>query len=190
MRSGAPLTYSTALPVVVVVQGRHEAVLGFERDDVGARPGPALEVRIDAGLERRGHQRALGRVALDEPCAAVSRTTRVVAQQAPLGHLAQQGVVLERDLGAIEQERAARRIADAGDARTGWRRVAIDCTVISLRVSVPVLSEQISDTDPSVSTAGRRRMMALRRAMRCTPIASVIVMIAGRPSGIAADGEC
>ncbi len=60
------------------------------------------------------------------------------------------------------------------------------CTVISLRVSVPVLSEQMTVTEPSVSTAGRRRMMALRRAMRCTPMASAMVMIAGRPSGIAA----
>ena len=59
-------------------------------------------------------------------------------------------------------------------------------TVISLRVSVPVLSEQITETEPSVSTAGRRRMMALRAAMRCTPIASVMVITAGRPSGIAA----
>ena len=40
------------------------------------------------------------------------------------------------------------------------------------------------DTEPSVSTAGRRRMIALRLAMRWTPIASVIVMSAGRPSGI------
>ena len=60
------------------------------------------------------------------------------------------------------------------------------CTVISFLVSVPVLSEQITVTEPSVSTAGRRRMMALRRAMRCTPMASTMVMMAGRPSGIAA----
>ena len=59
-----------------------------------------------------------------------------------------------------------------------------DVTIISISVSVPVLSEQMRDTEPSVSTAGRRRTMALRWAIRCTPIASVIVMIAGRPSGI------
>ena len=41
-------------------------------------------------------------------------------------------------------------------------------------------------TEPSVSTAGRRRMMAWRAAMRCTPIASVMVITAGRPSGITA----
>ncbi len=59
-------------------------------------------------------------------------------------------------------------------------------TTISLRVSVPVLSVQITDTDPSVSTAGSLRMMAWRRDMRCTPSARVMVSTAGRPSGIAA----
>ena len=60
-----------------------------------------------------------------------------------------------------------------------------DTTIISISVSVPVLSEQIRDTEPSVSTAGRRRMMALRWAMRCTPMASVMVISVGSPSGIA-----
>ena len=59
-----------------------------------------------------------------------------------------------------------------------------DVTIISMSVSVPVLSEQMRDTEPSVSTAGSRRMMALRCAMRCTPMASVIVISAGSPSGI------
>ncbi len=40
-------------------------------------------------------------------------------------------------------------------------------------------------TDPSASTAGSLRIMALRRAMRWTPSASVTVMMAGNPSGIA-----
>ncbi len=38
---------------------------------------------------------------------------------------------------------------------------------------------------PSVSTAGRRRTMAWRCAMRLTPIASAIVTAAGSPSGMA-----
>jgi hypothetical protein len=59
-------------------------------------------------------------------------------------------------------------------------------TVISLRVRVPVLSEQMTETEPRVSTAGRRRMIAWRAAIRRTPIASVMVSTAGRPSGIAA----
>jgi hypothetical protein len=62
--------------------------------------------------------------------------------------------------------------------------VTAEATIISMRVSVPVLSEQIRETEPRVSTAGRRRMMAWRCAMRCTPIASVTVISAGRPSGM------
>lgn len=58
-------------------------------------------------------------------------------------------------------------------------------TVIWLRVSVPVLSVQITVTLPSVSTAGRCRTIALRRTMRATPNASVIVTSAGSPSGMA-----
>ena len=59
-------------------------------------------------------------------------------------------------------------------------------TVISFLVSVPVLSEQIVVTQPSASIAGRRRRMAWRFAMRCTPMAIVIVVTAGRLSGMAA----
>ncbi len=59
-------------------------------------------------------------------------------------------------------------------------------TVISFRVSVPVLSVQITVVEPSVSTAGRRRTRAPMRAIRCIPIASVIVETAGSPSGTAA----
>ncbi len=51
---------------------------------------------------------------------------------------------------------------------------------------MPVLSEQITVTEPSVSTAGSFRISALRRSIRCAPIASVKVTTAGRPSGITA----
>ncbi len=51
---------------------------------------------------------------------------------------------------------------------------------------MPVLSEQMTVVLPRVSTAGNRRMMALRRAIRATPMASVTVSTAGRPSGIMA----
>ena len=42
---------------------------------------------------------------------------------------------------------------------------------------------------PSVSTAGRWRIMARRAAIRRTPTARAIVMIAGSPSGIAATAK-
>jgi len=53
-------------------------------------------------------------------------------------------------------------------------------------VSVPVLSEQITLTEPSVSTAGRRRISAWKSAMRRAPTASSTVTTAGSASGIAA----
>lgn len=58
--------------------------------------------------------------------------------------------------------------------------------VISFRVRVPVLSEQTTVVLPNASTAGRRRTIARRRAIRLTPTARAIVMIAGMPSGMAA----
>ena len=59
-------------------------------------------------------------------------------------------------------------------------------TVILFCVSVPVLSEQMTSQLPSVSTAGKCRMIARFAAMRRTPSAKTIVTTAGRPSGIAA----
>ena len=59
-------------------------------------------------------------------------------------------------------------------------------TVISLRVSVPVLSEQITEAEPSVSTECSFLTIAWCAAMRCTPSASTTVRIAARPSGTAA----
>ena len=57
--------------------------------------------------------------------------------------------------------------------------------VIRFWVRVPVLSEQITLALPNVSTAGRRRMMAFFFTIRCTPMESTMVTIAGSPSGMA-----
>ena len=62
--------------------------------------------------------------------------------------------------------------------------VTADTTIISIESERAGLVGADPRYRPSVSTAGKRRMMALRCAMRCTPIASVMVMSAGRPSGI------
>ena len=53
-------------------------------------------------------------------------------------------------------------------------------------VSVPVLSEQITDVQPKVSTEGSDLTMAFFLAMRLVPKAKQVVITAGRPSGIAA----
>ena len=47
------------------------------------------------------------------------------------------------------------------------------------------MSEQITVVLPSVSTAGSLRTTARRAAMRCTPMASAMVTMAGKPSGMA-----
>ena len=59
-------------------------------------------------------------------------------------------------------------------------------TVISSRVRVPVLSEQITDVLPRVSTAGSLRINALRRAILCRPMAREMVTTAGSASGTTA----
>ncbi|OPZ51246.1 MAG: hypothetical protein BWY92_00291 [Firmicutes bacterium ADurb.BinA052] len=54
---------------------------------------------------------------------------------------------------------------------------------------MPVLSEHMTSALPSVSTAGRWRMIAFLAAIRCTPMAMTMVTIAGSPSGIAATAK-
>ena len=51
---------------------------------------------------------------------------------------------------------------------------------------MPVLSEQMISQVPSVSTAGSFLTRAFFLDIACVPSASVMVTIAGRPSGIAA----
>ena len=58
--------------------------------------------------------------------------------------------------------------------------------VISFSVSVPVLSEQITVVQPSVSTDGSLRTMALRLTIWRVPSARHVVTTAGSPSGMAA----
>ena len=59
-------------------------------------------------------------------------------------------------------------------------------TVILFCVSVPVLSEQITDTHPRLSTAFSSLMMALSAAIFRVPIACTIVTMELSASGIAA----
>lgn len=59
-------------------------------------------------------------------------------------------------------------------------------TDIWLVVKVPVLSEQMTDVQPKVSTDGKDRTMAFFLAIRLVPRAKQVVITAGKPSGIAA----
>ena len=71
-------------------------------------------------------------------------------------------------------------------ARSPSFAVHTSTTVILFMVRVPVLSEQMTEAQPSVSTAGSFFTMALRLTIRCTPSASTMITTAVRPSGIAA----
>ena len=57
---------------------------------------------------------------------------------------------------------------------------------MTFSVSVPVLSVQITEVQPSVSTEESRLTRLSAFAIRRTPAASAIVVTAGRPSGMAA----
>ena len=70
---------------------------------------------------------------------------------------------------------------DTSICRSPGSQMAV--TVISFRVSVPVLSEQMTLVDPRVSTADSRRTIAPCFAMRCMPTDSAMVIATGRPSG-------
>lgn len=59
-------------------------------------------------------------------------------------------------------------------------------TEIMFVVNVPVLSEQITVVQPSVSTDGNERTIAFCFAIFFVPSAKQVVTTAGRPSGIAA----
>lgn len=54
-------------------------------------------------------------------------------------------------------------------------------THIWLVVRVPVLSEQMTEVQPRVSTEGRERTMAFFLAIRRVPRARQVVMTAGKP---------
>ena len=53
-----------------------------------------------------------------------------------------------------------------------------------LVVSVPVLSEQMTEVHPSVSTDGKDRTIAFFLAIRRVPRAKHVVITAGKPKSI------
>jgi len=75
---------------------------------------------------------------------------------------------------------------DVGSRKTVSSTAYNSVTVCSFLVSVPVLSEQMTETDPRASTECSFFTIAFRFAMRNTPKANVTVVTIGRPSGMAA----
>ena len=88
---------------------------------------------------------------------------------------------------SVASRTSASAPSDADCRRSSvWLPTKARVSVMRFCVSVPVLSEQMTDALPSVSTAGRRRMSACFFTIFCTPIAKTMVTMAGSPSGMAA----
>ena len=158
------------------MNGGHPLAVGVERQLEDARQGDLADPSSpdrSAGRRRRAPSRWGHRSA-----AAVVGDRGVVAQRATGEQQAQRGLVAQR-LGA----RSA--AADRG-GRAGRRPCRARRPSSGSGSACPVLSEQIVVTEPSVSTAYRRRMSALLASIRWAPRARVMVTTAGRLSGIAA----
>jgi hypothetical protein len=118
-----------------------------------------------------GHQeRGFGGVALDpQSPPVVLRSWALPARLPPLQHGLQLRV--QRADGCKSAPACSARprgIAHAGDVAAP-EAVITRCTVISPRVSVPVLSDAMTEADPSVSTEASFLTMAWWRAMRARP---------------------
>ena len=154
------------------MERRHQLVLGVERHLGDARVDAPRLVDVEPALRGEHDERRLGRVADDLA-------------------VAHRRVVGERHR---QQERLERRVRVAGDAQdlalrsssprprpsSGARRPRAARAVIWLSVSVPVLSEQIADVEPSVSTERSRLTIAPLAASACVPSESIVVTTAGQ----------
>ena len=172
--SGAPLvkTMPRVLLLGVAMDRAHQLALGGERHLADARQPLVERVRTETRLARRDQQRALGR---DRPARSTVRRARCTAALFARSATASARSSSTRSgpsIGAAAVAPDRPRRARTPSRRTCTRPLAVTTTrtVISFFVSVPVLSEAITLAEPSVSTAARCRTIALRRAMRCTPI--------------------
>ena len=161
-------------------------------DSNGTTAEPVVPLGVDAGLHPEGAS-APSVGSPDAALPAARRRARPVASlhtaidRAPAG-AGRRAPGRRAGLPSASMP-PVRLVADAPRPRTRRARVTTVRTVISLRGEGAGLVRADRGDRPSVSTAGSLRMMALRRAICCTPRASVIVTRAGRPSGIAATAK-
>jgi len=165
------------------VQRRHALRLGAERDFGDAREPPVEIVAVEPDLARcRDHGALVGSPSTRQATPSSWRTMRASdASTAPRNQCFEDGI----RRGAAARPRrphdlAAWCIADAGDVEP--RATRIDAThrhlVLGKRAGLVGTDDRRA---PSVSTAGRRRISALRLTRRCTPSASEIVTTAAAP---------
>jgi Bacterial transcriptional activator domain len=145
-----------------------------------ARTRPAARRTAVAGVPR-DEQSAVSRIAEDGPVRA-GAAEAVLVGDGPRSHQS-----LQRTVSAPGRDHAAARgvarSLEFGLSAVGAPGAAQHHLVVS---QGPGLVRQTTDVVSSVSTAGSLRITARRPAIRCTPTASAIVTMAGRPSGIAA----
>jgi hypothetical protein len=182
-----PLTDHPHPAVRVAVHRGHLLPGAVERQFTHPRPSLLELLRCQPELGRRRQQGGLGGIAHGRPSMPV------------LGR-AQRGVVAQRgggqQLGHVRRCCGLQYLAAAAYLPSGSYPVplmsASPWVVHSRRatmvppVNVPVLSVPITVTDPSVSTAGSRRMIACRAVIRRAPKARAKVTTAGSDSGTAA----
>jgi hypothetical protein len=105
-----------AAAFVVVVEGRHQPVFGFERDGVGTRQRLALPDRICAGFDGECEQGALGRIARHLPGAVGEAVElRIVAKHGGARNFGQFGVVFGHDGRILQLNPAVGFISHADD---------------------------------------------------------------------------
>jgi hypothetical protein len=118
--------------------------------------------------------------------AGCARRSAATSMPASAARLQQRGLGGVADPVPVVAGTASLHSAQAHSSSSPPSQARCSRSCMRLSVSVPVLSEQITLTEPSVSTLGRRRTSALARTSRRAPSASSTVTTAGSASGIAA----
>ena len=96
------------------IEGRHEAVASIEGDLRQAWEVAPRRLGVDAGLDPQGDQRALHRIAIDDPVRVRLAQRRIVAEHGGERDLAERGMGRRLGRDAVEKKRAAWLIAGAG----------------------------------------------------------------------------
>jgi len=149
---------------------------------------PAISCRVDISFlsESKGSsckRRKPCRISFSSPPALRQNARRAVSVGSPICASSWIAPSLQSTLSPMSSFKG-----DCGCSSASQTLPSVNafCTVILFCVSVPVLSEQITETEPSASTARSFLMMAFCFAIFCVPIASPIVTIELNASGIAA----
>ena len=101
------------------VQGRHESIAGIEGNLLEPRRLALRGLGVHAGLHREGDQRALHRIAVDDPIGSRLSERGVVAKERSAGDCRKIGISGGVDRNAATKEFATRLIAASGRLEFG-----------------------------------------------------------------------